>query len=102
MALAAFALVRQAVAPLIAAAAAGLFVAMLLVTTEAVIQESVAEGARARVFALRDFLARVGVLLSAGFFGLALKAEWLTPVLAIGAAGTLLVLGSLVIPGRRA
>ncbi len=101
LALAAFAAVRLSVAPLIAAAAAGLFVAVLLVTTEAVIQESVAEGARARVFALRDFLARVGVLASAGLFGLALKAEWLTPVLAIGAAGVLLVLGSMVIPGRR-
>jgi predicted MFS family arabinose efflux permease len=101
LALAAFAWVPLRLAPLVAAAAAGVFVAMLLVTTEAMIQESVAEAARARVFALRDFLARVGVLASAGFFGLALKWGWITPVASIGAAGGLLVLGSLVIPGRR-
>jgi MFS family permease len=69
---------------------AGIFVAFLLVTTEAVVQASVGPEARGRVFALRDFSTRVAVLATAGILGLLLGRSWLTPEWAIGGAGALL------------
>jgi MFS family permease len=83
----------------IAAMGAGFSVALLLVTTESLIQEAVPGPVRARVFALRDFLARVGVVLSAGAFGGILHAGWATPPVAVGAAGLLLGLGAVAFRG---
>jgi hypothetical protein len=76
---------------------AGVFVALLLVTTEAALQGAIAAEARARVFALRDFTARLLVLASAGISGVllsrgALRAEW-----AVSGAGVLLAVGGLVL-----
>ncbi len=96
MAIAAFAALRHPLALAGAAFAAGIFVAFLLVTTEAAIQASIAAEARGRVFALRDFLARVGVLASAGLLGLVLKRGWMTPTSVVGLAGGILVLGGLI------
>lgn len=92
-ALIAFAMLRHPVALAASAFIAGFFVSFLLVTTEAVIQKSIAAEARGRVFALRDFLARAGVLASAGVLGLVLKAAWLTPEWVVGFAGGILLLG---------
>jgi hypothetical protein len=84
---------RGRVADLAAAFGAGLFVAVLLVTTEAAIQGSVPLEARGRVFALRDFAARLLVLGAAGLAGLALANGWATPGSAVIAAGGLLAVG---------
>jgi len=70
---------------------AGIFVALLLVTTEAAVQSAVAPGARGRVFALRDFSTRVAVLGAAGLLGLALGHGWVTPTVAVAGAGTMLI-----------
>jgi DHA3 family macrolide efflux protein-like MFS transporter len=78
-----------------AALLAGVFVVVLLVTTESVLQESAAVEARARIFALRDFLARLGVLLSAALFGWLVGGR-LAPEGAATASGTLLVVGGAV------
>lgn len=83
-----------------AAVAAGFSVSILLVTTESVMQEAISPSARARVFALRDFLARLGVVLSAGGFGLLLRSGRVAPAVAVGAAGALLGLGALAFRGR--
>jgi len=91
----AFALLPWKVGPSIAAFTAGIFVAVLLVTKEAVIQQRVQPEARARVFALRDFFGRLGVLLSAGSFGFVLRERWLTPKDAVAAAGWLLIAGGI-------
>lgn len=99
-ALAAFALSRSRHADLAIAFGAGVFVAVLLVTTEAVLQESVAAAARARVFALRDFAARLLVLLSAGLTGASLARAWTTPGAAVIAAGALVVAGGVAIAAR--
>jgi predicted MFS family arabinose efflux permease len=101
VALGVFALLRHPAAPALAAAAAGCFVSLVLVTTEAAIQEAIVEQARSRVFALRDFVARIGVLVSAGAFGLLLRAGWVSPAAAVGAAGGILVLGSAAVGRRR-
>jgi MFS family permease len=77
----------------LAAFLAGLFVALLLITTESAIQKAARPEARARVFALRDFLARLGVVVSAGIFGWLLERRGLTPGSAVVLAGCLLVLG---------
>jgi len=79
--------------PALAAVAftAGIFVALLLVTTEAAVQAAVGPEARGRVFALRDFSTRVAVLASAGFLGIALGRSWITPGWAVGGAGVLLI-----------
>jgi hypothetical protein len=74
---------------------AGVFATLLLVTTEALLQESIAAEARARVFALRDVAARILVLASAGLTGVLLARAALTPEWAIAGAGALLVLGGL-------
>ncbi len=97
LALLGFAGIPHPVAFGIAAVSAGFFVAILLVTTEAMIQESIAAEARARVFALRDFLARLGVLASAWVFASMLKREWLSSSAAIAVAGALLVVGGLAV-----
>ena len=83
----------------IAAIGAGFSVAVLLVTTESLIQEAVPAPVRARVFALRDFLARAGVVLSAGAFGWVLHSGWVTPSVAVVAAGALLGLGAVALRG---
>jgi hypothetical protein len=76
---------------------AGVFAALLLVTTEALLQETIAAEARARVFALRDVAARILVLASAGLTGVLLARAALTPEWAIAGAGVLLVLGGLAL-----
>ena len=78
---------------LAAAFGVGVFVAVLLVTTEAAIQEAVPLEVRGRVFALRDFAARLLVLGAAGLAGMALANGWTTPGSAIIAAGALLAAG---------
>ena len=78
-----------------AALLAGAFVVVLLVTTESVLQESTAVEARARIFALRDFLARLGVLLSAVLFGWLVGGERLAPEGAAAVSGALLLAGGL-------
>jgi MFS family permease len=70
---------------------AGIFVAILLVTTESAVQAAVGVEARGRVFALRDFSTRVAVLAAAGLLGLALGRGWLAPGIAVGGAGAMLV-----------
>ncbi len=87
------------------ALAAGVFVALLLVSTEALIQRAVAAEARGRVFALRDIATRVGVLASAGLTGLALGRHWLSSAGAVFAAGLVVaavaaVGGLLALAGR--
>jgi len=72
--------------------AAGIFVALLLVTTESVIQGAVTPEARGRVFALRDFATRFAVLVVAGGLGLALGRRWIAPEATVGAAGGMLCL----------
>jgi len=76
-----------------AAFLAGLFVALLLITTESAIQQAARPEVRARVFALRDFLARLGVVVSASIFGWLVQRGGLTPGSAVVLAGCLLVLG---------
>jgi len=76
---------------------AGAFVALLLVTTEAALQAAIAPETRARVFALRDFTARLLVLASAGISGVLLSrglvpAEW-----AVSGAGVLLGTGGIAL-----
>ena len=70
---------------------AGIFVALLLVTTESLVQSAVGPEARGRVFALRDFSTRVAVLAAAGCLGVALGRGWLTPEWTVAGAGILLV-----------
>jgi MFS family permease len=86
-----FALVPVPVASAIAALAAGFCTALLLVTTESVVQSSVGREARGRVFALRDFITRFAVLGAAGALGLALGRGWIAPVGTVAAAGGMLV-----------
>jgi len=95
LALLSFAWLSHTAALAAAAFVAGIFISFLLVTTESVIQEAVGPEARARVFALRDFLARAGVLVSAGILGVMLKRGWLTPAATVGAAGAILLLGGI-------
>ncbi len=87
---------------------AGAFVALLLVTTEATLQESIGPEARARVFALRDFTARFLVLASAGLAGLLLARGVVPAESAILGAGVFLAAGGIALAllarrsGRRA
>jgi hypothetical protein len=76
---------------------AGGFVALLLVTTEAALQESIGPEARARVFALRDFAARFLVLASAGVAGLLLARGVVPAEAAILGAGGLLAVGGIAL-----
>jgi MFS family permease len=87
---------------LAAAFGVGIFVSVLLVTTEAAIQEAVPAEARARVFALRDFAARLLVLGAAGLAGMALAKGWTMPGPTVIAAGALLAAGgaALALLGR--
>jgi len=87
---------RAATFPALAGVAftAGIFVALLLVTTESSVQRAVAAEARGRVFALRDFSTRVAVLAAAGVLGLALGRGWLRPETAVAGAGALLILAA--------
>jgi MFS family permease len=73
---------------------AGIFVAILLVTTEAQVQRAVSAGARGRVFALRDVATRVAVLLVAGLTGLLVGRGSIPPAVMVGAAGVLLLAAS--------
>jgi len=88
-ALALFAYVPHGAATLGAAFVAGLFVAVLLVTTETALQEAITVAARGRVFALRDMAARIAVLATAGTAGWVV-ARGLSPNTAVVAAGALL------------
>jgi MFS family permease len=76
---------------------AGAFVALLLVTTEAALQESIGPEARGRVFALRDFTARFLVLASAGLAGLLLARGVVPAELAILGAGLFLAAGGIAL-----
>jgi MFS family permease len=95
LALFSFAVLTQPAALATAAFVAGIFIAFLLVTTESAIQESVGPEARARVFALRDFLARAGVLVSAGLLGALLQRGWLSPSATVGTAGAILLVSGI-------
>lgn len=97
VALALFARSRHPAVDLALGFVAGVFAALLLVTTEALLQETIAAEARARVFALRDVAARILVLASAGLTGVLLAQALLTPEWAIAGAGALLVLGGLLL-----
>jgi len=70
---------------------AGFFVALLLVTTEAVVQAAIGPEARARVFALRDFSTRFAVLGAALLLGIALGQGWITPPWTVAFAGAMLL-----------
>ncbi|HET7498999.1 MAG TPA: MFS transporter [Candidatus Eisenbacteria bacterium] len=76
---------------------AGAFVALLLVTTEAALQGAIGPVARARVFALRDFTARLLVLASAGLCGVLLGRGMVRPEWAVAGAGALLIAGALTL-----
>jgi MFS family permease len=82
--------------PALAAVAftAGIFVALLLVTTESAVQRAVAPELRGRVFALRDFSTRVAVLAAAGALGVGLGRGWIRPEQAVGGAGVMLVIAA--------
>lgn len=90
--LALFALLPATFALAFASFLAGFFVALLLVTTEAIMQSSIGPGARARVFALRDFSTRFAVLGTAGILGLSLGRGWIAPAGTVAAAGAMLLL----------
>ncbi|HEU4333069.1 MAG TPA: MFS transporter [Candidatus Eisenbacteria bacterium] len=77
-----------------AALVAGFFVAVLLVTTETVLQEAIPEAARGRVFALRDMAARIAVLAAAGITGAAV-AGGAAPRSAVAVAGVLAIVAGL-------
>ena len=94
-ALALFAVVPPGGAMLAAAFVAGVFVAMLLVTSETALQEAIAPEARGRVFALRDMAARIAVLATAGIAGWVV-ARGFPPRTAVIAAGALLGAAGLV------
>jgi hypothetical protein len=96
-ALALFARSRHPAADLALGFSAGAFTALLLVTTEAALQETIAPEARARVFALRDFAARILVLASAGAAGVLLGRSIVPAEQAVLGAGTLLALGGVAL-----
>jgi MFS family permease len=73
---------------------AGIFVALLLVTTESVMQASVSAEARGRVFALRDVSTRVAVLVTAGLLGVALGHGLLSHAAAVAGAGAILIVAA--------
>ena len=73
---------------------AGIFVAILLVTTEALVQRAVSAEARGRVFALRDVATRVAVLLVAGVTGLLVGRGAIPPAGMVAGAGLALVSAS--------
>jgi MFS family permease len=77
-----------------AALIAGFFVACLLVLTEGAIQRAVSAEARGRVFALRDFVTRLGVLASAGATGWLVSARGVRPETVVFSAGVILAVGS--------
>lgn len=76
---------------------AGVFVALLLVTTEAALQEAIGREARARVFALRDFAARFLVLGSAGIAGALIARGLVSAEMAVLGAGLFLALGGIAL-----
>jgi MFS family permease len=88
-ALALFAAAPAGAATLASAFLAGIFVAVLLVTTETALQEAIAPEARGRVFALRDMAARIAVLATAGLAGWTVS-RGVPPRAAVIAAGALL------------
>jgi MFS family permease len=75
---------------------AGVFVALLLVTTEATIQRAAAPDARGRVFALRDIATRIGVLGSAALAGAAVGSHWVTSAGAVLVAGTVVAIAGVI------
>ncbi|HEU4723869.1 MAG TPA: MFS transporter [Candidatus Eisenbacteria bacterium] len=93
--LAAFAFASNGVAATAVAFAAGLFVSLLLVTSETALQEAIGVEARGRVFALRDMAARLAVLATAGLAGVVV-AQGLPPRTAVLAAGALLAVTGLI------
>lgn len=104
LALLLFAVVPVGAATLPVAFLAGLFVAILLVTSETALQEAIAPEARGRVFALRDMAARLAVLATAGVVG-TIVAQGLPPRAAIlGAGAAVALVGSIgfFVRGRRA
>ncbi len=80
--------------------AAGIFTALLLVTTESALQRAVAPELRGRVFALRDFSTRVAVLASAGVLGLVLGRGWIVPEMGVAGAGALLAVAAIAAAAR--
>jgi hypothetical protein len=74
--------------------ASGLFVAVLLVTTETVLQEAIPAELRGRVFALRDMAARIAVLAAAGVAGVAIS-NGMPPRTAVSIVGALAIAAGL-------
>jgi predicted MFS family arabinose efflux permease len=95
-AVAAFPLARAGLPLHAVAFTAGVFVALLLVTTEATIQRAVVPEARGRVFALRDIATRVGVLGSAALTGVAVGNHWATSAGAVLAAGAVVAIAGVI------
>jgi len=98
--LALFASARGSVAMAAAAFLTGVFAAPVFFLSETAIQEAVPEGARARVFSARDFLARGAFLLTTALAAPAV-ARWGTaaPIAATGAGMALL--GAVTLLRRR-
>src|SRR6185295_6864346 len=99
-----FARAHALVSLLAVAFGAGIFVAILLVTTESTVQAAVEAAARGRVFALRDFATRVAVLGVAGLVGLGIGRGWISPAATVTGAGLMLVaaaVGGFVVSKRR-
>jgi MFS family permease len=99
--LALFAAARGNVAMALAAFLTGVFAAPVFFLSETAIQEAVPEGARARVFSARDFLARGAFLLTTALAAPAV-ARWGTAA-PIAATGVLMaLLGAVTLLRRRA
>ena len=78
----------------------GLFAAPVLFLAETALQEAVAPGARARLFAARDFLSRGAFLVTAAAAAPAARA-WGDAAVIGGGATLLVLLGLGAVAGRR-
>jgi predicted MFS family arabinose efflux permease len=90
-----FAFLQSYAALLGVAVLAGVSVALLLVTTESLLQREIAAEVRGRVFALRDFVTRIAVLVFAGATGVVVGRHWLSPEMAVAFVGAGILLGGL-------
>jgi len=98
--LACFASARGGVAMALAAFLTGIFAAPVFFLSETAIQEAVPEGARARVFSARDFLARAAFLLTTAVTAPAVaRFGTSVPIAATGAG--MAVLGAITLFRRR-
>ncbi|MGH7726393.1 MAG: hypothetical protein ACREOU_13280, partial [Candidatus Eiseniibacteriota bacterium] len=95
-----FALARTLLPMALAGFAVGAFAAPVFFLSETAIQEAVPEGARARVFSARDFLARAAFLVTAAAFAPLVAARGPAAALLI-AALFLVVLGLVTVTSAR-